>query len=366
MLNGHARKTVTAAAFRKRKPGEPPRAQRLARRLPTPPGLGKETAHFREGCTMTGKTDRLVTLFGGGGFVGRYVVQALLARGARVRIASRAPERAWFLKPLGGLGQTQFVRADITDPASVAAAVAGADAVVNLVGILKGRFGAVHVDGARNVAEAAAAAGAGALVHVSAIGADPESPSNYGRSKGEGEAAVRAAFPAATIARPSILFGPEDDFVNRFARLAQWLPAVPVIRGDWRVQPLFAADLGKALAAAALDPAAHGGATYELAGPQVMTMRALNQWLVAAIGRRRAVFDIPDAIARPMARLTGWLPGAPITWDQWLMLQRDNVADPALPGIDAFGLRPVPLAAVADGWLTLYRRNGRFGLPAAG
>lgn len=315
---------------------------------------------------MTGKTDPLVTLFGGGGFVGRYVAQALLAQGARVRIASRAPERAWFLKPLGGLGQTQFARADITDPASVAAAVAGADAVINLVGILKGRFRAVHVDGARSVAEAAAAAGAQALVHISAIGADPESASAYGRSKGEGEAAVRAAFPAATITRPSILFGPEDDFVNKFACMAQWFPALPVIRGDWKVQPLFVADLGKAIAAAALDPAAHGGKVYELAGPQVTTMRALNQWVVDAIGRRRAVFDIPDAIARPMARLTGWAPGAPMTWDQWLMLQVDNVADAALPGIDAFGIRPTPLAAVAESWLTLYRRNGRFGSPATG
>ena len=337
-----------------------------APRLPRRARFGKEAAHFREGCNMTVKTDKLVTLFGGGGFVGRYVVQALHAQGARVRIASRAPERAWFLKPLGGLGQTQFVRADITDPASAAVAVAGADAVVNLAGILKGRFKAVHVDGARHVAEAAAAAGAAALVHVSAIGADPESPSAYGRSKGEGEAAVRAAFPAATIARPSILFGPEDGFVNKFAGLARWLPVLPVIRGDWQVQPLFAADLGRAIAAAALDPAAHGGRTYALAGPQVMTMRALNQWVVEAIGRNRAVVDIPDALARPMVRLTGWAPGAPMTWDQWLMLQEDNVADVALPGIDAFGIRPMPLAAVAETWLTPYRRNGRFGQPAIG
>ena len=314
---------------------------------------------------MTVKTDRLVTLFGGGGFVGRYVAQALHARGARVRIASRAPERAYYLKPLGGLGQTQFVRADVTDPTSVAAAVAGADAVVNLVGILKGRFKAVHIDGARNVAEAAAAAGAGALVQVSAIGADPESASAYGRSKGEGEAAAQAAFSGATIMRPSILFGPEDDFVNRFARMARWLPALPVIRGDWQVQPLFAADLGRAIAAAALDPAGHGGKTYALAGPRVMTMRALNEWVVRATGRRRAVFDIPDGVARVMARLTGWLPGAPMTWDQWLMLNEDNVADAGLPGIDAFGSRPMPLEAVAEGWLAIYRRRGRFAAASA-
>ena len=180
---------------------------------------------------MTPKTDRLVTLFGGGGFIGRYVAQALFKAGARVRIAEREPRRAFFLKPLGGLGQIQFVRADLADRAQVAAAVRGADAVVNLVGILKGNFHAVHVEGARNVAEAAAAAGVPALVHVSAIGADPESESAYGRTKGEGEAAVRAAFPGATILRPSIAFGPEDDFVNRFAGMARLLPVLPVIRG---------------------------------------------------------------------------------------------------------------------------------------
>lgn len=313
---------------------------------------------------MAAKTDQLVTLIGGGGFVGRYVAQALLAQGARVRIAEREPKRAWFLKPLGGLGHTQFVRADITDKGSVAAAVAGADAVVNLVGILKGKFQAIHVDGARNVAEAAATAGVGALVQISAIGADPESRSDYGRTKGEGEAAVRAAFPGATIVRPSIIFGPEDDFINRFARMAQIAPAIPVMRGGWRVQPVFAADVGKAIAAAALDSATHGGETYELVGPEVLTMHQLNEWIVRAIGRGKAVFDIPDAIAAMVARL-GFLPGAPITWDQWLMLQTDNVASGALPGLNAFGVRPTPLEAVADTWLTIYRRHGRFATASA-
>lgn len=313
---------------------------------------------------MTAKTDRLVTLFGGGGFIGRYVAQALYAEGARVRIAAREPKRAFFLKPLGGLGQTQFVRADITDPASVAHAVAGADAVVNLVGVFKGNLQKVHVDGARNVAEAAAAAGAGALVHISAIGADPESESVYGRTKGEGEAAVQAAFPGATLVRPSIAFGPEDDFVNKFARMAQLMPVVPVLRGSWRMQPLFAADLGKAIAAAALNGAAHGGKTYELGGPQVMTMHQLNEWVARAIGRDRTVIDIPDAIGSMMARF-GFLPGAPISWDQWLMLRRDSVASGALPGFEAFGLRPLPLSAVAENWLTIYRRHGRFAAPSA-
>ena len=314
---------------------------------------------------MTVKTDRLVTLFGGGGFIGRYAAQALFKAGARVRIAEREPRDAYHLRPLGGLGQIQFVAADITRAGDVAAAVAGADAVVNLVGILKGDFETVHVGGARHVAEAAAEAGAKALVHVSAIGADPASESRYGRSKGEGEAAVRTAFPAATIVRPSIVFGPEDDFVNRFARMARLLPVVPVIRGGWRLQPVHAADLGKAIAAAALDPAAHGGRTYELAGPQVVTMHGLNAWICRATGRgSRPVVDLPDALARALARLTGWLPGAPISWDQWLMLKHDNVASGAHPGFEVFGISPAPLAAVAGEWLSLYRRRGRFAAPS--
>ena len=314
---------------------------------------------------MTVKTDRLVTLFGGGGFVGRYVAQALFKAGARVRIAEREPRRAFFLRPLTGLGMIQFVRADITRPADVAAAVAGADAVINLVGILKGNFQAVHVDGARNVAEAAAAAGARALAHVSAIGADPESPSYYGRTKGEGELAVRDAFAGATILRPSIVFGPEDNFVNRFAGLARLLPVIPVIRGRWKLQPVYAADLGKAVALAALDPAPHAGRTCELGGPQVITMREVNEWICQATGRSsKAVVEIPDPVARLMARLFGWAPGAPITWDQWLMLERDSVASGELPGFEAFGIAPAPLAAVAESWLAIYRRHGRWAQPS--
>jgi uncharacterized protein YbjT (DUF2867 family) len=307
---------------------------------------------------MPPKTDLLVTLFGGGGFLGRYAAQALLKTGVRIRVAERDPRRAWFLKPLGGLGQVQFVRADITDKGSVAAALAGADAAINLVGILKGAFHRIHVEGARNVAEAAAAAGVPALVHVSAIGADPGSDSAYGRSKGEGEAAVRAAFPAATIIRPSIAFGQEDDFVNRFARLARLLPILPVIRPSWRLQPVHAADLAKAVALAALDPKRHAGRTYELGGPQVLTMAELNKWICEATGRNRPLALIPDPIGKAIARVTGWLPGAPMTWDQWLMMQSDNVATG--PGFEAFGVHPAPLAAVAEAWLTPFKRHGRF------
>jgi uncharacterized protein YbjT (DUF2867 family) len=309
---------------------------------------------------MVQKTDTLVTLFGGGGFLGRYVAQQLYKAGARVRIAQRDPRRAWFLKPLGGLGQTQFVGCDIRNPAQVPEAVKNSFAVVNLVGILKGDFHAIHVDGARTIAEAAAAHGVASLVHVSAIGADPESESAYGRSKGLGEQAVRAAFPNATIIRPSTVFGREDNFVNRFAGMARLLPVLPVIRGGVRFQPVFASDAGRAIAMAALDPRTHAAKTYELGGPQVMSMRELNRAICEATGRDRRLLDIPDPIARLIARLLGWLPGAPLTWDQWLMLQQDNVVADSAPGLKAFGISPTPFAAVSEGWLTSYRRGGRF------
>ena len=214
------------------------------------------------------------------------------------------------------------------------------------------------MNGARNVAEAVAEAGVGALVHISAIGADPEAESNYGRTKGEGEAAVRAAFPAATIIRPSIVFGQEDQFVNRFARMARMMPILPVIRPTWKLQPVHAADLGKAIALAALDAGSHAGKTYELGGPNVMTMAELNRFICETTGRKRAIAELPDPIGKAIARTTGWAPGAPMTWDQWLMMQQDNVASG--PGFEAFGLHPVPLAVAAPQWLVPFRRHGRF------
>ncbi len=304
--------------------------------------------------------DRLVTLFGGGGFLGRYVAQALYRTGVRVRIAQPHPERAFFLKPLGALGQTQFMRTDIRDPRAVAAAVQGSDAVVNLAGTFGKAMHAIHVEGARNVAEAAAAAGTTALVHISANGADTGSQSAYGRTKGEGEDAIRAAFPTATIFRPSVVFGREDNFVNRFAGLARMLPLVPVIRGSAKFQPVYAGDAGRAIAAAALDAETHGGKAYTLAGPEVLTMRQFTQWIGEATNHRRALVDVPDALGSLLARIGSYLPGAPITWDQWLMLQQDNVAQPGDAGLEAFGIKPTPLEAVSEGWLTSYRRNGRF------
>lgn len=267
----------------------------------------------------------LVTVFGGGGFLGRYVAQELFRRGARVRIAQRDPRQAFFIKPLGGLGQTQFISADITKPDSVRRAVDGADAVINLVGILKGDFDALHVKGPRNIAEAAADAGTGALVHLSAIGANPASASGYGRSKAEGEEAVNKAFPTATILRPSILFGPEDQFVNRFARMIQILPIVPVVRPNVRFQPAYVIDVARAAADAVVDAGKFGGKTFELGGPEVFSMLDLHQLIATLMGRDPSLMTVPDAVASAMARFGGWAPGAPMTWDQWQMLQTDNV-----------------------------------------
>ncbi|MFZ5796001.1 MAG: complex I NDUFA9 subunit family protein [Sphingomonas sp.] len=307
--------------------------------------------------------DTLVTLIGGGGFLGRYVAQALLARGARVRIAQRDPRQAFFLKPQGGLGQTQFVAADLAKPESIARAVAGSDAVVNLVGILGGDFQRVHVEGARIVAEAAKAAGVARLVQISAVGADPASPSAYGRSKGEGEAAVRAAFPSATILRPSIVFGREDQFINRFAKMIASAPVVPVLRAGTKFQPVYVGDVADAVVAAIENPALSAGKTLELGGPDILSMGALVRWIAKAIRRTPHIVELPDAIGGAIAAF-GFLPGAPITSDQWKMLANDNVVS-GKNGLTALGITPTPLDAVAAGWLVQYRKGGRFAVPAS-
>ncbi|MFZ5726925.1 MAG: complex I NDUFA9 subunit family protein [Pseudomonadota bacterium] len=300
---------------------------------------------------------QLITVLGGGGFLGRYVVQRLLTRGARVRVAQRDPRAATFLKPLGGLGQTQFVAADVRDAASVARAVQGSDAVINLVGAFDD-MRAVQADGAGHVATAAKAAGAGALVHVSAIGADRESASAYGRSKGDGEAAVRAAFAEAAILRPSIIFGREDHFINRFAGMMRVTPVMPVIAPQAKFQPVYVGDVADAVVAALAGTATDK--LFELGGPQVLTMRELLRWIADATRRSPLFVDVPDGLASALANGFGWLPGAPITSDQWLMLQHDNVVADGAAGLAELGITPTALASVADGWLVQYRRHGRF------
>lgn len=311
--------------------------------------------------TLSGQT---ICIFGGGGFVGRYVSQQLLSRGARVRIAERRVKNALHIKPLGNLGQTQFVSADVTRKETVERAVAGCNAVINLVGILKGDFDSVHVRGARNVSEAAADAGCSAMVQMSAIGADTRSESDYGRSKGEGEQAVLKAFPGAIILRPSIIFGREDAFINRFAAMIQMLPVIPVIGGETKFQPVFVGDVADAVAAAMEQPSQYAGQTFELGGPEVISMSDLNRRIATMAGRERAFIELPDMAAKLLAQTTGFLPGAPITMDQYKMLQNDNVVGRGNAGLAAFGVSPTPIAAVARGWMEKYTAFGRFGARA--
>ena len=307
---------------------------------------------------MIERFEEQVTVFGGGGFIGRYVCEALFKRGVRVRIASRDPRNAYFIQPLAQVGQFGFEKADLTSLESVRHALRGASAAINLCGVFGRRMQAVHVDGARNFAEAAREAGIKSLVHVSAMGADPQSPSDYGRTKVEGEAAVRKVFPSATIIRPSLVFGPEDDLTNRFAGLAR-LPFLPVIAAQRNFQPVYVRDLGKAIAMAALQPQEFGGKTYEIGGPQVMSMKELHEAILELTGQTPDLVPMPDLFGTALSYL-GWLPGAPLTRDQWMMLQRDNVPSGELPGLEAFSIAPTPLAAVAYEWLGRFNRGGKF------
>lgn len=307
---------------------------------------------------MVDRSKQIVTVFGGDGFIGRYVCECLLTSGVRVRVASRDTRNSYFIQPLGQVGQFGFVKADITNPESVERAVDGAAAVINLVGTFGRRMRAVHVDGARNVAEAARKAGAGALVHISAIGADPDSPSSYGRTKGEGELAVRKAFAGATVIRPSLVFGAEDNLTNRFAAMAR-LPILPAIAAARRFQPVYVRDIAKAIAGAALHPEKHAGKTYEIGGPQVLSMVELHRAVLDLTGQRPEILELPDLFGAALSWF-GWIPGAPLTRDQWLMLQRDNVPAKGAPGLEAFGIEPMPLAAVGHEWLGRFRPGGKF------
>jgi NADH dehydrogenase len=307
---------------------------------------------------MIDRNEELVTVFGGGGFIGRYVCEFLMKRGVRVRIAQRDPRQAYIIQPLGQVGQFGFVRADITNRDSVRHALRGATAAVNLCGVFGPKMRSVHVDGARNAAEAARDGGLDALVQVSAIGASLQSHSNYGRTKAEGENAVLEAFPRATIVRPSLVFGPEDELTNRFAGMAR-LPFLPVIAAKRNFQPVYVRDLGQAIAMAALDPQRFGAQAYEIAGPQVMSMVELHRAILEITGQRPEILPLPDLFASLLSKL-GWLPGAPLTRDQWLMLQRDTLPSGELPGLEAFGIRPTPLAAVAYEWLGRFHKGGKF------
>ena len=250
---------------------------------------------------------RLVALVGGSGFFGTHLAQELLSRGARVRVCSRHPERAYRLKPLGTLGQTQFVAVDVLKPNTLAKALIGVDAVVNLVGAFAGDLDSLQGKGVARVAQAAAQAGASAFVHVSALGADAGSDVPYARTKAEGEAAVFGAFPSATVVRPSILFGEDDNFLNMFGSLMARLPVLPVFGPAAKLQPVFVDDAAEAVGNALADPQAHGGKTYELAGPEVITMGELNCRIAKATGRSPVLAELPDGVSGAFAALTGWV-----------------------------------------------------------
>ena len=317
--------------------------------------------------TVQSDYDTLVTVFGGSGFVGRHVVRALAKRHYRIRVAVRRPELANHLQPLGRVGQIHAVQANVRHPGSVAAAVRDADAVVNLVGILREqgrqRFDTVQREGAGAVAKAAALHGA-RLVHMSALGADATATSLYARSKAAGEQAVLAAVPGATIVRPSIVFGPEDDFFNKFASLARFLPALPLIGGGkTRFQPVFAGDVAAAIAAAVAGETTPGGA-YELGGPEVLTFRELMQYVLKTVERRRLLLPIPFGLAKLQATFMQLLPNAPLTRDQVEMLKRDSVVSEeavregrTLAGL---GLEPTSVQAIVPSYLWRFRRAGQF------
>lgn len=307
---------------------------------------------------------KIVTILGGSGFVGRHLAQKLLARGARLRIASRHPKKAFAIKPLGNLGQVQFAGVDVTKSDSLAAVLAGSDAVVNLVGAFSGNLDALQGKGVGEVAAAARAAGATAFVHVSAIGADARSDVAYARTKAEGEQAVLAAFPEATIVRPSLMFGPDDNLVNMFANLIARLPAMPVFAPQAKLQPVFVDDVAEAIANA-LSNASAQGKTFELAGPEVVTMLELNERIAKAQGRSRAFAELPDAVSGLIASATSWLPGAPITSDQFKLLQAGSVAGGALPGMADLDVTPRPLGLFLDRWMVRFRKHGRFGAKTA-
>ncbi len=303
----------------------------------------------------------IATVFGGSGFLGRYVVKRLAAQGHVVRIAVRRPALANEMRTMGDVGQIVPLFASLSDDASVATAVDSADIVVNLVGILaegtRGDFTRVHAEGAGRIARLAKAAGAGSLVQVSAIGASKDSPSAYGTSKQAGEEAVLAAFPEAVILRPSIVFGPEDAFFNRFAGMSRLAPVMPVFCGDTRFQPVYAGDVADAVIAALGNPALRGK-IIELGGPRVWKFRELLVWMLAELGRKRMLFEVPMGLARLQASLLEHVPGKPLTRDQLAMLGRDNVVADGALGFDRLGIEPTPLEMVVPSYIRRYRPGG--------
>lgn len=310
---------------------------------------------------------RLVTVFGGSGFVGRHVVRALAMQGYRIRVAVRRPELAGFLRPLGMVGQVQPIQANLRYPESVAAALQGSVAVVNSVGILlesgKQTFETLQVDGAETIARAAADAGVERLVHVSALGADRDSPSLYAETKAKGEAAVESAFQAATIVRPSIQFGVGDSFFSKFASIARLSPIVPLVGPQTKFQPVYVGDVAS-LIQQAVDGTIPMGRTYELGGPEVLTFRECMEEMLRVIGRRRLLVSVPFPIARILGGILQFLPGRLLTPDQVKLLRSDNVVSPSAKTegrtFEGVGINPTAMEAILPTYLSRFRVRGQF------
>ena len=311
---------------------------------------------------MAPRAPRSVTIFGGTGFIGRYVVKHLAARDVRVRAGTRKTERGMFLKPMGRVGQIVPVPANLRHEGSLRQAMEGADGVVIAVGVLaeSGRqtFRTMHVDGPGRIARLAREMGVGRLVHVSAIGADANSTSAYGRSKAEGEQAVLAGFPEAVIVRPSVVFGTEDSFLNRFAGMARYLPALPLIGGgETRFQPVYVGDVAEGIVRLLEQP--RPGAVLEFGGPRVYSFAELMRYILEVTGRRRLLVPLPFDVARAMASVLQLLPFAPLTVDQVEMLKSDNVVGDGVAGLADLGIGGTTIEAMAPTYLARYRRGGR-------
>ncbi|WP_373503979.1 complex I NDUFA9 subunit family protein [Aestuariivirga sp.] len=316
-------------------------------------------------------SDRLITIIGGSGFVGRHIVRALARRGYRIRVACRRPDLAGHLQPLGNAGQIMMVQANVRYPASLAAACDGAYAVINLTGVLYSagpqNFDAVHAFGAEATAKAARAAKARVFIQMSAIGADENSTAEYARSKAEGEKRARAAFPGAIVLRPSIIFGPEDSFFNRFAELARFAPFLPLIGGgDTKFEPVFVGDVAETVARL-VDKGEADGRTYELGGPEVFTFRQLMQFTLDTIGRSRLLVPVPWGIAKIQALILGLLPKPLLTTDQVELLKTDNVvsehARREQRTLEGLGITPSGIEGIVPGYLYRFRKAGQFTAP---
>lgn len=316
-------------------------------------------------------SDRLITIIGGSGFLGRHIVRALARRGYRIRVACRRPDLAGHLQPLGNTGQIMMVQANVRYPASLAAACEGAHAVINLTGVLYSAgaqsFDAVHAFGAEASAKAARAAKARLFIQMSAIGADAKSRAQYARTKAEGEARARAAFPGTIVLRPSIVFGPEDSFFNRFAGLARIAPFLPLIGGgETRFAPVFVGDVAEAVADL-VDRGEASGQTYELGGPEVFTFKQLMQFTLDTIGRKRLLISLPWGVAKLQAAILGLLPKPLLTLDQVELLKSDNVVSDAARAegrtLEGLGITPKGIEGIVPGYLYRYRKAGQFTAP---